>query len=83
MENVLEVMIAATFGCHVYKWGGKLYRQRKGGSIGLRLTGSISKVTMDKWMSIFQGILETHGIENFCSPKICRRYIFMHKNTAI
>ena len=56
MQSFLEVMISATFGCHVYKWQGNIYRQKKSGSIGLRLTESISKVTMDKWMEIFENI---------------------------
>ena len=30
MEAVIETMILATFDRHIYRWGGKVYRQRKG-----------------------------------------------------
>ena len=46
-----------------------MYRQLKGGSIGLRATGSVSKMTMDEWMEIFERILTENGVEIFILTK--------------
>ena len=48
MAKVVEVMIKACFESHMYKWGDTFRRQRSGGAIGLRATGALAKVTMDK-----------------------------------
>ena len=71
MEEVLEVMLTATFRGHIYKWGNKLYQQVKGGAIGLRLTGSVAKLTMDSWMEKFRGILDANGLMTY-TEEICR-----------
>ena len=69
MEEVLEVIIMATFRGHIYKWGNKLYQQVKGGAIGLMLTGSVAKLIMDSWMEKFRVILDANGLITYILRK--------------
>ena len=52
MEKVLEVAVRATFKNHIYTYGNQLYRKRKGGAIGLRLTGIVARIVMDGWAKL-------------------------------
>ena len=36
-------------GNHIYMFDGQAYLQTKGGAIGLRLTGLVARVVMDRW----------------------------------
>ena len=47
--KVLERAIIAVMGFHCYTFGGKYYKQGKGGAIGLRLTGIVARIIMDRW----------------------------------
>ena len=42
-------MIVKTMSLHDFRFDGKVYRQRRGGSIGLDLTGVISDIYMCEW----------------------------------
>ena len=42
LGKVIEVAIRTTFSNHVYLYNNKLYKQTRGGSIGLRLTGVVA-----------------------------------------
>ena len=53
----------ATFSNHFYKWKNAVRRQRKGGAIGLRATGSLARITMDFWIECFKEKLSKAGIE--------------------
>ena len=55
-------MAKMTFSTHHYKWNGRIYKQVKGGPIGLRATGSVAKTTMDDWIEKYKSILSGHGI---------------------
>ena len=68
---LVEILSKATFNNHFYKWKGKIFHQRKGGAIGLRLTGVCAKVVMDKWMDEFVKVLESNGIHVF----LIRKYV--------
>ena len=48
MEKVVEATIKATLNNHVYKWGERIFRQMKGGAMGLRATGSVARMAMDE-----------------------------------
>ena len=52
--RILEEAVKVTFRNHVYTYGNKLYIQRKGGAIGLRLTRVIARIVMDKWATRFR-----------------------------
>ena len=69
MENVIEVMISVTFGSHLYRWEGKIFRQMKGGAIGLHCTGSLAKICMDLWVKKFKKILMENGVQLFLLTK--------------
>ena len=47
--KVLEVMVATTFSNHIYVYRNDLFRQARGGAIGLRLTGVVARIVMDRW----------------------------------
>ena len=49
VAKVVEIVIKAVMGNHVYTFAGKLYKQTKGGAIGLRLTGILARIRMDRW----------------------------------
>ena len=49
MGMVTEILVKTTFSHHYYKWDDSIRRQAKGGSIGVRGTGSVAKATMD-WL---------------------------------
>ena len=53
VANVLEIAICSMFSNHVYRYGGRIYKQTKGGPIGLRLTGVVARVVMDRWARKF------------------------------
>ena len=63
MSEVLESAILATFNNHFYKWNNSIHRQKRGGAIGLRATGSLSRITMDQWIQDFKKLAERAGVE--------------------
>ena len=54
MAKVVECMVNVCFESHIYRWNDTVKRQKKGGAIGLRATGSLAKVTMDHWIEVFR-----------------------------
>ena len=34
---------------HIYKFANKVYKQRAGGSIGLRATGVVAQIVVNRW----------------------------------
>ena len=46
---VTEQLTRLVFRTHFYEWEGTLYRQVKGGPIGLRASGPIGRILMDFW----------------------------------
>ena len=47
--SAIQLMIVKTMSLHDFRFDGKVYRQRRGGSIGLDLTGVISDIYMCEW----------------------------------
>ena len=66
---MLEVAIKATFKNHVYVYRNYLYRQRKGGAIGLRLTEIVARIVMDRWARLFRKALKEAGVEEHLLEK--------------
>ena len=69
MEKVVEVAVNTTFETHFYQWGGQLYRQRRGGAIGLKATGTAAKVAMEDWIIRLHKLLEAQGIQVYLLTK--------------
>ena len=49
VAKVLESACGIVMKNHVYTFGGRKYKQIKGGAIGLRLTGVVARIRMDRW----------------------------------
>ena len=49
IAKTIEIAIRETFRNHCYRFDGQLYRQTRGGAIGLRLTGIVCRLVMDRW----------------------------------
>ena len=47
---ILQQMIKVIFTTHIYEFDGQLYLQLAGGPMGLRSSGPLSRIFMDKWM---------------------------------
>ena len=63
LGKVVEISVETTFNTHFYKWSGKVYRQTKGGAIGLKATGSVAKVAMEDWIRKLHGKLVDKGVQ--------------------
>ena len=62
IAKVIEIAIRETFRNHVYRFDGQLFRQTKGGAIGLRLTGIVCRLVMDRWVTNLIKALDQVGI---------------------
>ena len=51
MATVLAVMVQTTFQTHIYECEGVIYQQTDGCPTGLRPSGPISRICMDKWVN--------------------------------
>ena len=48
---------------HVYSFDGKVYKQTSGGAIGLRLTGVVARICMDRWAKELTRLLEENKVK--------------------
>ena len=69
--KVLEVVITSTFKNHIYSYRNTLYKQLKGGAIGLRLTGVVARIVMDRWARMFKQELKKAEIPVY----LMRKYV--------
>ena len=69
MSHVVKIMIKTTFSNHLYKWDNKILKQTKGGAMGLKASGPLSRITMDDWMCNFKKKLEDLNIKGRLSKK--------------
>ena len=59
----LEIGVRKAFALHLYQFGGKLYHQKDGGPIGMRLAGSVARIVMAEWGSRMMRIMKENNIE--------------------
>ena len=59
----LEIGIKASFNLHCYQFGGKVFLQKFGGPIGMRLTMSVSRVVMADWWVRVVKIIREAGMK--------------------
>ena len=50
LSVALKIATRVVFKHHCYQFDGRVYRQVKGGPIGLRLTSVVSRIVMDMWI---------------------------------
>ena len=65
LAKVIEILVRTTFKHHVYQFEGHFYIQRRGGSIGLRLTGVVATLVMNYWGDEFDKLLRRNNIETY------------------
>ena len=49
MAEVMRLAVELMYDTHLYTFGGKCYKQREGGPIGLRSTCALARVVMGRW----------------------------------
>ena len=59
----LEIGVRQAFALHLYQFGGRVYHQRDGGPIGMRLAGSVARIVMAEWGSRFMKKMEENNIK--------------------
>ena len=50
------------FRSHVYTIGGKIYQQKVGAAIGLRLTSVVALIRVSRWLRVVKNLLMKAGI---------------------
>ena len=71
LAKVIEISIKTTFKNHLYQFEGRSYIQAKGGSIGLRLTGVVAKLVMNRWNVRFKEL----AIQNEITIYLNKTYV--------
>ena len=69
MGKLVEILIKTTFQTHFYKWNRKIFKQREGGPIGLRASGTVAKLIMELWLREVRKRLETAGFKVWLMEK--------------
>ena len=60
---VVKVATRTIFRHHCYQFDGVVYRQAKGGPIGLRFTSIVARIVMDHWIRGFIHAIIAAGVE--------------------
>ena len=63
LRNVLEIGITVLMRYHVYQFEGKTRIQREEGSIGISVTGVISRIRMMRWGRKFKSISKSNNLD--------------------
>ena len=62
VAEVIKIMIEILFKNHLYTFGGKRYRQKKGGPIGLRATCAIARLVICAWDRKWKELITKNNI---------------------
>ena len=63
MAEVIKIVTEIMFGNHLYTFGGNIFKQRKGGPIGLRGTCAIARLTMCSWDRVWKKLMVTNRVQ--------------------
>ena len=63
VSKVIIVEIETSFSNHIYELMGNLYLQLAGGAIGVRLTGEVARIIMDRWAKDVRASLSRSKLE--------------------
>ena len=58
MAGVIGVQIGLTYDTHFYEFNGQIYKQGGGAPTGVRPSGPMSRIGMDKWVKMMREIEE-------------------------
>ena len=83
MSLLVECLVKITFSTHLYLWRGEVKKQRVGGPIGLRATGSCARIVMDKWLNRFRNKLHQQGVEVYLVTKYVDDVLVIAKNVQL
>ena len=61
--EVMKIITELMFENHLYTFGGRVFRQRRGGAIGLRGTCAIAWLVMCQWDRLWLEMMEKNRIE--------------------
>ena len=65
----MYIALETTFTNHIYQCYNAIYRQRKGGGIGARITGVVAWIIMDLWMDLVTQTLEENEVVVYLMTK--------------
>ena len=63
MAEVMRLAVELMYDTHLYTFGGKCYRQKEGGPIGLRSTCALARVVMARWDMMWKERVKSSNIE--------------------
>ena len=63
MAEVIKIVTEVMFNNHLYTFGGRTYRQRTGGPIGLRGTCAIARLTMCNWDRHWMRLMQDNRVK--------------------
>ena len=63
ISEVLRLSIEIMFSTHIYSFGGRNYKQKEGGPIGLRSTCALSRVVMARWDEKWKARMQSSNIK--------------------
>ena len=63
ISEVLRLSIEIMFSTHIYSFGGRSYKQKEGGPIGLRSTCALSRVVMARWDEKWKSRMQESNIK--------------------
>ena len=63
MAEVMRLAVELMYETHLYTFGGKCYKQREGGPIGLRSTCALARVVMGRWDIKWKQIVSSSNLE--------------------
>ena len=62
LAEVMKIVSELMFETHLYTFNGKVYKQKKGGPIGLRGTCALARLVMCSWDRVWKELLRTNNI---------------------
>ena len=62
LATVMLIATRLVFKFHIYRFGGEVFRQLRGGPIGLRFTSIVARIVMDSWITLFLAALLKAGV---------------------
>ena len=63
VARLIELAVRTCFNNHVYRFNGRYYLQKKGGAIGLRLTGVVAEISMAAWEAKFRELAIRNSVK--------------------